>query len=113
MFRCFPRGICVTAGAAYIVVVFAARRFRNADQRDNIVNMISNHAAFLSLGDVWYIPFLASGLCGCLFHCIILQIIYSAAATNGFIAAEFRGQPVNGPGFRAENFAQRFATVSF
>lgn len=49
--------ICVTAGAAYIVAVSAARRFRNADQRDNIVNMDFNHAASFPGGCVVHPPF--------------------------------------------------------
>ena len=52
---------CVTAWAAYIVAASATRRFWNADQRDNIVNMDFDHAASFP-GNVLYIPFFCKQL---------------------------------------------------
>ena len=49
--------ICVTARAAYIVAASAVRRFRNADQRDNIVNMDFDHAASFPGGCMIHPPF--------------------------------------------------------
>ena len=48
--------IRVTARAAYIVAVSAARRFWDTDQRDNIVNMDFDHAASFPGGCVIHPP---------------------------------------------------------